>query len=485
MRRLLPLCLALAGCGSSTHVSPPADMGPTLRMGPPATQLVSEAVTLLYTDDTRVFYATIDGRVDEVPLAGGTPHTIAAHSDSTMVKDADHVASWQVTYAPPPGVNNGWQSGILSVWRRDLGTIVLGQHSVPYSAALSDDGSLAAYQDNMTPDGKFADIFIARTDGSTAPRLLLGQVATGALLKFAGARLVMLHGPSGNTFASWDLSLADAAGNITALDSGVTGSQPFAFSSDKTRVIGFQPFLHKLRSYALDGSATVDLDKPGNMVQNGGRGNQPVANAVGGDIIYFADMDVRRVSVTGGPITDLAQTLASALVGISPDGSRVAWANTSPGTDQPGALTVTSSDGHDLTSISDAGLNQEASLSFDLSEPFTPDGNTLLYFAFGLQACDIASGTSTMLSRASVHAAPVSASQVVSSDSRVTSPADAAQPKTAIDVVLYDVHGAVTPMRLARDVDYGWLLTPHRTRLVFTVSHGTSVGLFVTTLPAR
>jgi hypothetical protein len=487
LRRLL-LPLALAACGSPVH-GPHADLGAPgdgamIADAPPGTQLASDAVTLYFVDDTRAVYGTLDGRVYEVALAGGAPVTIAGHSDLTRAFDADHVATWEITYAPPPP-NSYALSGILTLWRSDTGSHTLALHSFAYEGALSSDGSLAAYQDNMSADGLFADVYLARSDGSAAPVLLMSRVSTGAELVFAGERLVVLHGATGATFDAWDLAVADATGNVIALDSGVAGSDPLAVSSDGTRVIGYLSAEHKLRSWAVDGSGAVDLDSPMSVRQNPSRSNQPVAYPSGADLVYFGDGLVRKVPAAGGAVTVLSTTLAESILALSSDGSRVAWTASNMRTGAQWLSVSTIADGRDLVTISGDG-----SSPFGLGgpasnlDPFSADGSAILYFDPDLNLCEIASGKSTRLSTATSQGAiPVSATRAVSLDVRVIAePTDAGPGMTTSDLVLYDAGGA-PPLRLATDVG-SWGVTRDRTRVVYAVTRGARVGLFVSSLPA-
>jgi hypothetical protein len=479
-----------SGKGSQSSPSPPADMA--IITGLPATQLVSASgiIHIYDADDTQAIYAAPDSSLDSVALARGAPTLIARYSDFAVTFSGARVGSWQFSQTVPPagGMGFGWQSGTLTLWTpggsQDLGL------TVPEGAlALSDDGTLAAYLDHTSADGSSADLYLASLDGNAAPLLLLAAIDPDAQLLFAGTRLVIRHGAPGSDPNNWNLSVADPNGNVAALGSGIYAADEVVISSDGTRVIAFSYDAKKLRSYPLDGSPPVDLDTYQLSTQEGTFDDR-VGIPIGDDVLYFADLSFRRVPAAGGAVRHLA--VGQTLAGLSPDKSRFAtvnW-NDKQGNNE-GTLTVTSLDGITLATAQGIAVSGTAMDITQFPEvpnmaAFTADSRYVLYFSAGdsqapppswgvLHSLDTATNQTAKLAERSLFVATLEGDRFVSGEVEGDGMTN--------DVVLHDAAGAQPPVVLAHAV-HSWVVTPDKTRLVYSTSTGASPGLYVLTLPS-
>jgi hypothetical protein len=486
----LVILLTFGGCGGKVavvSVTPTADMAmPPVVAGQPATLLVPGAgmLVLYYADDTQAIYGAADGSVESIALTGGTPTMIAPYSDITRVFAGPQVATWQLTQAAPPGsAGAGWQSGTLTLWSAG-GSRQLGRAVPEFALALSDDGTMAAYLDDMSADGTAADLYLAPTDGSAAPLLLLSHIALGAQLVFAGARLVIVHGAPGSSASACDLSVADFSGNVTALGSGIFTSDSVVISGDGTRVIAFSLDGKALRSYPLDGSPEVDLDSYMHSQQQGSSESR-VAIPIGDDLLYYAESQFRRVPAAGGAVVKLVN--GDALAGLSPDGHRFASLTFSTTSNNDGTLAVTSIDGVRLATVTGVAGAGRATL-MSPTPAFSSDGRYVLYFTVAgndpvprgsatLHVLDWASGESQTI------APNVQYVVALLGDRLLTGEIEAGLSVVTADVVLHDASSAAPPLTLLHAPVY-WRVTPDQTRIVYNTVTGPSPGLYLTTLPA-
>jgi hypothetical protein len=172
------------------------DTGATLPDGaipPSGTQIASGGIILIgVTSDNHAVYETDGGMVNVIPLAGGTPTTIATSNDRVLVSGSV-VLFW--TGADPVAP--------LSVWTAANGAKVIGAmtNASASRVAVSPDGTRMLYFDGVETTRRSGNLFISGTDGTGQT-----QLAASVALNIAGCAPALAFGGNAAAAAAYCLA---------------------------------------------------------------------------------------------------------------------------------------------------------------------------------------------------------------------------------------------------------------------------------------
>ncbi len=384
----------------------------------------------------------------------------------------------------------------LTSWTSSQGPKVLSTNTLS-NAVVSSDGARVAYLDNVTPDGEFADVMVANTDGTNSLKLLTQVTATADLggcapeMRFAGARLFVAHcpdpgdaGTAAGTLTSY--LAADGTGAVdlaTTLQANQSG-RFFFVDSTGAKVAMFDNTNALLFTAADGSSAPVPGDSgvlDGYLINDGSAA------------IYFtSDNSLKRATNAATPVvTALGPTTVTTFpldyaAGSfrSADDKWVMWTNMSDSSTGLYDLNLSSTQSAG-TAVNLANM----STAFIAGDAFTTDSTQALYFtdtdpnfSGTLTSLAVAAGSSPKkIATAAWEAYGVGGTKIVYGDN--TTPYSAnGNNFVRVDLRALDVAGSAAPKLIATQGEPGPSFTKTRDKVVYLWNQVAGMeGLFVST----
>ena len=453
-----------APTGCPTPV-PPANVTPPVGMLLAAgNSLSARGVT---SDGYAVYSDDVGLQLYAVPIAGGSPQTIAAlGSNFWVVVVGQVVFVWSnVTSA---------NVGALTTWSSAKGSHAIAPASFGILGASSSDGTQVLYVANVDAQGQTGDVFVSGTDGTGATRLLQGQQLAGCFpqLGFAGSYAIASHcntargdGPSTTitSFQSpaWTPSdLVSSAQNIWSADTA--GTMVLVSTAGGVSVV------------PIAGGAATTLDATGFMGQLIEGGKMAVYGTTAGAL---------RMSSTTAPSPTPPAPAFGGFYGVSPSQDNVLYYQNqaSLGTDLYLASTASPGAPQPISTQTNVAVN---------GDPFTADSTFALYSTSN----DPCTGAATFA------AFPVSGGSSIPLGSNVWGDSSATAAKVVFndhyaatgglrfgraDIESVDLAAGTPPTLVVSQADAVIDLTPAGDQIVYSWSlqPGALAGIYVTPVP--
>jgi hypothetical protein len=394
-------------------------------------------------------------------------------------------------------VDDNTYASPLSIWTSKGGQHTLTQNSFLENAAVSSDDTWVLYYDNLNPSNQTGDLYVAKTDGSSAAVLApsLPGLAPGGSCEpnfgFAGTTAFVAWCPTGSTTSVSISTFALSAGAWSATNTLTAATSP-AITVDPTNTYLAYVDSAGLEYVPLAGGTPTLIDATGTygvFTKSGTSIVYPTSaksldRATIGSADAGADASASEVLVASGVdgIYGLSPTNTTAVV-FSAESSGLANVYTASAT-TPGSLTKLTS----ATSSTVPGFGV-----FD-GDAFTADSSQVLFFTsiqsspegspFGALYAGVASsGAVTELSASSNTVWAYGAgTKVVYADNLLF------EATTTLDIKAADVTGGPTTL-ISHGATAGsgaaFFLSPDKTKIVYSwTSPGTeNGGIYVAPVP--
>jgi len=448
--------------------------------GSTTTRLVSGTVTLHgVTTDGYVVYSDSASTTYAVALTGGTPQTIGT-STTRVLLSGKAAFAWSTL--------DGYGFGSLRVWTAVNGAKAIATKSLApsstaayafYVAAASADGQYAMYTDGGVGGvSDKADVKLVKTDGTGVKTVFTQYVvydgSTAALndycapyLGWVGTRFVTSHCTPVSSTVSFDASSIDpAVGTATSLGTSLGN---YWAADDAGTKVALITSAGSLRLLPIAGGTAMVVDSG-------------VASAMfthdGTYVLYRTSLNALKRSPTASasPSTLVSSGVATILSGVSPNDKFVLYssATTAGAYNVRLASTTTAGTGTVLYATSGGDVYGDA---------FTADSSHALYYQSvvsevgTLTAQPTAGGSGITLGTSAWINWATTGSKVVWNDGYSSTTGRA----TIRTRDLSSLTGTI--VTIAADADRNFVLTPGKDRVVYTLSGGTSDGLWTAVIP--